>query len=332
MKVRLFFTVAIACTLSISTQFVGSDIALAKKPYPSKPIKCIVGYPPGGSVDAFTRTVSKYAPKYLGTKLKVINKPGSGGEIGLNTLANSKPDGYTIGHAVITNSILKPAIRPEGHYGYKTDDLQHITVLSKIPTTLYVKPDSPINSLTDLVAQAKKNSGKITVGTAGTYTVTDSARRLVEKATKIQLKRVVFQGGGELRKAIAGGHIDVMSSNAFFTVKAKDTLKPLGVASETRYALAPHVKTYKEQGFDITDFISRGFAAPKGVSKEVIAHLENGFRKMAEDPEFQADMKNIGYVIEFNDHTQAKAMVDDTTAKYAEIINEFKEELASKMK
>jgi putative tricarboxylic transport membrane protein len=291
--------------------------------YPRKPIKVIVPYNVGGGVDTFARAVSEYSKEYFGQKMIILNKKGAGGEIGWNAFAKSKPDGYTLTATVLPNIIYQPGSRAKGISGYQVSDFVHIGTLVQVPTGVFVKKDSVYKNWKEVVDDAKKRPGKISIGISGSKNVTHGFLLQVEKAAGIKFTSVTYTGGAPLLKDTIGGHVQLMIANAMYLDKAKDTLKCLGLAASKRYAFHPEVLTLSEQGTPVVDFLTRGLAAPKGTPPEIISYLQNGLEKLTINKKFIKKMKRIGLPVNFLDSENSIELVKDFREKKGWVIEEF---------
>lgn len=309
--------------LSLATPAVAQDYA----DYPSKPITVVVGWDAGGGSDIFARVVAKYAEKYLGAPFVIVNKPGGGGQVALNELVTrTEPDGYTLAVAIAPNMIYQPQLRPEGQDGYQFDDLVQIATPVRIPSGFMVRKDSPFQNFDDLVAYAKEHPGEVLVGMNGARSGGNGLLLMVEKAAGVDFTEVNYSGGAEQVKAVLGGEIQVLNSNAMHQVSYADQLRPLGFAGENRYPLAEDAPTFKEQGYDVIDYITRGLVAPPGTPEPIVAHLREGMAEMAKDSAFKEDLAKNGLALDFMNAEDVKAYADDFTEKQAWVFDTFREQ------
>lgn len=299
----------------------------AAQDYPTKPITVVVGWNAGGGSDIFARVVAKYSEKYLGAPFVIVNKPGGGGQVALNELASrTEPDGYTIAVAIAPNMIYQPQLRPEGQDGYQFDDLVQLGTPVRVPSGFMVPNDSPFKTFDDFVAYAKEHPGGVLVGMNGARSGGNGLLLMVEKAAGIDLTEVSYPGGSKQVKAALGGEIQVLNTNAMHQVSYGDQLRPLGFAGEKRYALAPDAPTFKEQGYDIIDYVTRGLVAPPGTPEPIVKHLRDGMEEMAKDPDFKEDLAKNGLALDFMTADDVKAYVDDFTKNQAWIFDVFRQQ------
>jgi len=257
--------------------------------YPTRPINLIVSYGPGGGTDLVARMMAPYLQKYLGNdaKIVVLNRPGAGGGIGFGELARATPDGYTIGF-INTPNLLTIPIERTSTFNWQSYDL--LGNLIDDPGGFAVHSSSTIQSLADLTDYARKNPGKVTVGTTGTGSDDHLAMLRFQAASGTEMSHIPYKGAGEVRGALTGQEIVVGAINigeALAYQKGGTPLRILGQMSTTRSALLPDTPTFKEQGFDFELASLRGLAAPKGLPADVRDRLVQAVKQTYDDPEFK---------------------------------------------
>ncbi|TFL16360.1 tripartite tricarboxylate transporter substrate binding protein [Jannaschia formosa] len=295
--------------------------------YPSKPITVMVGWNAGGGSDIFARIVAKYAEEYLGAPFVIVNKPGGGGQVSLNELVTrTEPDGYTLAVAIAPNMIYQPQLRPEGQDGYQFDQLVQIGTPVRVPSGFMVPNDSQFETFDDLVAYAKENPGKVLVGMNGARSGGHGLLLMIEKEAGVDFTEVSYPGGSKQVQAALGGEVHVLNTNAMHQVSYVDQLRPLGFAGENRYALAPDAPTFREQGYEIIDYVTRGLVAPPGTPEPIVEHLREGMLEMSMDPEFKEDLAKAGLALDFMDADAVKTYVDNFTKNQAWVFDIFREQ------
>jgi tripartite-type tricarboxylate transporter receptor subunit TctC len=256
--------------------------------YPERPIDLIVAFSPGGGTDVAARTIEPFIEKYLGGDLTVLNKPGAGGEIGFTELAESKPDGYTIGFINIPAMF---AYSYERKTRYSRASFTPIANLVSDPGIFAVRGDSKFQSLEDMIKFAKDNPKALPIGTTGSVGSSEHlAIKQLESLTGAQFNHVPFGSTAPMRTALLGGHIPAGAFNLGEAVQFMEEgqIRVLGVMSDARSDMAPEVPTFKEQGIDLVTGSSRGIAGPAGLPKEIVDKLSEAIRKAMEDPEYVA--------------------------------------------
>jgi putative tricarboxylic transport membrane protein len=292
----------------------GAGNALGAGKYPEKPITLIVHAGAGGGSDIFSRTLaaSVEKDKLLPQPIVVENKPGGSGGIAFAYVAGKKKDPYYILTAV-TSFLTTPlmGITPVG-----LKDFTPIANFAFDEYMLMVNSKSKYKSVKDILADAKANPKKITVGGTQLGSSDSICAYLVEKAAGVQFNYVVFNGGGEVNAALLGGHIDMAVSNpgeALELFKA-GKVKLLGVYSDKRLPGAPDVPTMKEQGVNVTYVQNRGLVAPADIPADARKVLEQAFAKYMKTEIFKK------YVI---DNMLSEAWMDgETFGKWLEKENE----------
>ena len=311
MKKRLLIFSTV-CLLLISIIMGGctnmqSKTTTATKSYPDKPITVIVPFSAGGGLDLVARSLEKMAPKYLGQPLVVVNKPGGAGTIGWNELVNANPDGYTLGISAI--EVLIHPLYGSTKYHYPTA-LEPITQVTTAPWIMVVPAEQPWQDINSLIEYAKQHPGQLKFGTSGIGSSSHILGATFANINDITLEQVPFRGANDSTVALLGNHIQFAFLNPS-TVKDQiknGTLRALATTGEKRLTdpdLA-QIPTFKELGIDIvlTDWF--GVAAPKELPPEVKTKLEEGFKAMIADPEFESNIENLGLQVEYLNSEDSK--------------------------
>jgi tripartite-type tricarboxylate transporter receptor subunit TctC len=261
----------IAATLTLATGPV-----LAADAYPSKPIKLVIPFPPGGPTDVMGRIVAKL----LGDKLKqtvvVENRPGAGGNLGTDVVAKAPADGYTLGLSAVSALAIAPALQPRLPYSVNND----LTPISRVGITkgaIVAHPSAPFNDLKGLVAYAKANPGKLAYGSSGVGTANHLAGEMLAAVAGIDWVHVPYKGTAPLVQDLLGGQlplsIESSLSSAGPNVKS-GKLKAIAIISGSRSPLLPSVPTVAEQGYPGFDVaIWFGLIGPAKLPADVVAAL-----------------------------------------------------------
>ena len=263
-----------------------ASAAFAAKPvkYPTKGITVICPWGAGGGTDAVLRGICKAAEKELGKTITVENKTGGSGAIGHAAIKNAKKDGYTLG--MITFELN--SLPQQGLIDFTYADYDPLIRVNADAATLTVKADPPYNSVKEFVDYCKKNPGKVSIGNSAPGSVWHIGAGLLADKTGIVVKHVPFEGAAGAVTALAGGHIQAVSVSLAEVKSQLDAgnVKVIGIMDEKRPASYPNIKTFKEQGYDITYYTWRGLALPKGVDPAIKKILVDAFTKAEKDPEF----------------------------------------------
>ena len=304
-----------AALVAVFSSVVAAASAVAA--YPDKPIQLIVPYSAGGSTDLLARAVAQVAPKHFSQPLVVVNKPGGGAIPGRMDVARSKADGYTLlfgwGGG---EDLVVPFQRPLPYDIFK--DFETVCRISVHSVVLAVPTASPYKTLADLV-KAGKSKEYLTASVSTKGGAVDIAFLLFAKAAGIKVTTIPGSGGSDAITKLVGGHVDFGGghpSEVLPHIKA-GRLRPLAVAFERRDASVPDVPTFREAGYDVVTAGSvKGVAVPKGTPKEVTAYLEKKFKEVAEDPEFQKIMKDIGQPVMYQGAEEYKVWFKQAYDQY----------------
>ncbi len=254
--------------------------------WPRRPISMIVAFPAGGGTDVAARTVARFLERELGQSVVVMNRGGAGGDIGWTEMARAQPDGYTIGFINTPNVLTNPI---ERQTRYRLDSFAPIANIVDDPSAFFVRNDSDLRTVQDLVSFAKANPDTVTYGTTGIGSDDHLAALALERLAGIRLTHVPFTGAAPVRTALLGGQITIGSMNMGEGIAdmRQGQIRALGQMSETRWSEAAEVPTFREQGFDVVQGSMRGIAAPAGVPGEIRLRLAQAVRVVIDNPEFR---------------------------------------------
>jgi tripartite-type tricarboxylate transporter receptor subunit TctC len=289
---------------SFRQYLIGALIALAsvaaQAAYPDRPITLIVPFPPGGGTDLSARLIAPYIEKYMGggAKIVIMNKGGAGGDIGAAEIARSKPDGYTIGFMNVPNTMMKSHERPTS---WNVNSFLPIANLVFDPAVFAVLPNSKYKTMADVAAEAKKRPGEVSISSAGAGSNTHLDLIAFEDAAKVKLLHVPYEGGGQSRTALLGGHVEIVASALGDVQRFIDQgqIRALAIGSKTRFPLSPNIPTFIEQGFAVVGGSSRGLIAPKGTPQEYIDAIAQATEKALKDPELIKKATEIALPLDY---------------------------------
>jgi tripartite-type tricarboxylate transporter receptor subunit TctC len=277
--------------------------AAAQEPYPGRPISLVVPFPPGGVADLTARPVAAAMEKALKQPVGVVNKTGAAGAVGMQFVAVSKPDGYTLLLALSSISIIPEADKLFGRPpAFTVDQFAPVALISADPTILVVRTESPWKTAKEFIEDAKKRPNQISYSSSGIYGTLHMAIELLSHAAGIKLRHVPYAGAGPALTALLGGHVDALASGPSVVlpqIKA-GKLRALAGWGEKRVAALPDVPTFKELGYPEAEFyIWAGLFAPKGTPEPVLAKLREAARAGVADPDFKAAMDKLETPIAF---------------------------------
>jgi len=313
-------------TCSLTCSLIGSlltSLALAQ-PFPNKPLRFIVPYPPGGSLDQVARALADKMKDGLGQPVLVENRPGAGGNLGADLVAKSPPDGYSIVMGAVATHAINPALYPKMPYD-PIRDFQPITLVASTPNVLIVPPDSAIKSPRDLIDFARKNPGKLNFGSGSNGSTGHLAGELMKQLTGTFIVHIPYSGGNPALLALMAGQTDLMFdnlANASAQIKA-GKVRPLAVTTLKRSAFAPELPTMAEadprlKGFDLDTWF--GIMAPAGIPKEAQDRLHAEIVKALATADLKERLTRMGAETGGNTPQQFGDFIQREMVKYARIV------------
>jgi tripartite-type tricarboxylate transporter receptor subunit TctC len=281
---RCLVLALLACSISASAQ-----------QYPSKPIKMLVPFPAGGTVDFFARVISTKLSEVLGQPILVENRAGAGGNIAAEAVAKSAPDGYTL---LMGSEIVAINTSLYSKLGYDpVKDLAPITLVGTVPNILIVSPSVAANSVKELIALAAKNSGKLSYASTGVGTSSHLSSELFKSMSGTELLHVPYKGGPPAIADLIGGQVNMMFINmptGLAHVKS-GKVRILGVSSLRRVAQLPDVPTVDESGLKgYETYAWSGLYAPAGTPREIIIRLNSEIVKILKMPGVREQLAGQG--------------------------------------
>jgi tripartite-type tricarboxylate transporter receptor subunit TctC len=297
-------------------------VAGAQESYPSRPITLVAPFPPGGVADLTARPVAAAMEKVLKNPVAVVNKTGAAGAVGMQFVATSKPDGYTLLLALSSISIIPEADKIFGRPpAFTVDQFAPIALISADPTILVVRTESPWKTAGEFLDDARKRSGQISYSSSGIYGTLHMAMELLSHAAGVRLRHIPTPGAGPALTALLGGHVDALASGPAVIlpqIKA-GKLRALAGWGDKRVAALPEVPTFKELGYPDAEFyIWAGAFAPKGTPEPVLAKLRETTRAAVADPDFKAAMDKLETPIAFKQGDEFQRFFDADAKRLAE--------------
>jgi len=295
MKHAFAFTRRAAAVALFAAPFVAPFIAKAAD-FPSKPIRFIVPYAPGGTTDLVARTVGQKVSEKLGQPVLIDNRGGAGGNIGMDAVAKAAPDGHTIGFGAISTNALNPHIYKSMAFDPRRD-FTAISLLGTSTIVLEVPAASPIRSVPDLIAAAKKNPG-LPYATAGAGTSMNLAGVMFAQTTGTELVHVAYKGSGPAITDMLGNNIGVMFDNlpASLPHIQAGKLRALAVAGAARSPSLPDVPTMAEaglKGYALEPWF--GVYGPANLPAPVVKALNEAFTEALTMPDVKAKLQQAGF-------------------------------------
>jgi tripartite-type tricarboxylate transporter receptor subunit TctC len=274
---------------------MAASAALAQS-WPSKPIKLIIPFTPGGSQDVIGRLLAQRVGEALGQQIVVENKAGAGGQIATLEVARSAPDGYTLLLSTGAQMAIEPSLRAGVGYA-PLKDFVHVVHLADAPLVLLAVPALPVSSARELIAYSKANPGKVNTASTGNGTYTHLTLELFKAATGADLTHVAYKGAAPAFTDMLGGQVQTMFTTTASAQPYTSTsrLKALAVTARKRSPLLPSTPTFAEQGvpqLDVSVWI--GIAAPAGTPPAAVERLSAEFNKALSSSDVKDKLASLG--------------------------------------
>ena len=300
--------------------------ALAQTDYPSHTITMIVPFPPGGVADITARPLAEAMGRLLRQTVIVENKAGAGGGVGMQYVARTKPDGYTVLLALSSISIIPEADKIlQRAPMFQLSQLVPIARFTADPTVLAVRGDSPWKSAAEMLEAAKKAPGTIPYGSSGNYGTMHVPMEMLAGAAGVRMLHVPFTGAGPAVVALLGGSVDALSTgpSSIMGHLKGGKLRVLATWGESRHPALPDVPTLKELGYDAQFSQWTGLFVPAGTPEAVIAKLRETARAAAADPTFLAALSKVETPLQYLDQPQFRAFWDADAKKLADVVKKI---------
>ncbi len=283
----------LCCLIMAATGLLAPVVAMAQT-YPSKSIRMIFPFPPGGPSDIVGRVVSQKMSENMGQSVVSDNRPGAGGNLGTELLTKAPPDGYTL---MLSSSSI--AISPSLYkLNYDTvRDLTPIARLASIPNVMLVHPSLPVKSLKELIALARKNPGKLNYGSGGAGTTNHLASEMLKVLAKVDIVHVPYKGASVAAVALIGGEIDmvVVAVPSAASQIQSGKVRPIAVLSDKRVASLPDTPTAAESGWkDLQISIWFGLFGPAGMPRDLVTRLNMESTKSLSSPDMRERLIGAG--------------------------------------
>ncbi len=260
-------------------------IADAQPAWPDRPITLVVPFGAGGGNDITARTLGQFLERELGQPFVVQNRPGAGGEIGINAVADSRPDGYTFG---ILNTPGLVTIPIERSPRWSLDSFSFVASLVDDPAVIGVHAQSGVATLSDLIAAARREPEVITIATQARGSTSFLSVRMLEMAAGISLTPVIYNALPPGVLAVTQREVRGAAANLgeALVMTASQPFRMVGVMADERSSLDPTLPTFREQGVDVAIGSLRGFVGPRGIPAPILARLTAAIDKVSKDPEY----------------------------------------------
>jgi len=296
----------------------------AAQPYPVRPIRMIIGFPPGGGTDIVGRIVGQRLSEVLGQQVLPDNRGGASGQIAAELTAKAPPDGYTVMMAHIAAISILPTLIAKLPYDAQKD-FAPISLVAIGPNFLVVHPSVPARSVKELVALAKARPGQLHYASPGAGTVQHLAAELFKLQAKVDMLHVPYKGSGQSIVDLIAGHVHLNFDSVppVLPHVRSGRLRALAVTSEKRFSILPDIPTVNESGvpgFDLSTWW--GLVAPAAVSREIIARLQAETVKVLREPGVKEKIAFAGADTVGNTAEEFGAFIRNERAKYAGIVKD----------
>jgi len=291
--------------------------------YPTRPVRWIVPYPPGGGTDPIARLIGPFLSERLGQPVVIENKPGAGANIGTEFVVRSPPDGYTL-LFISTPNMINATLYRDLSFNFMRD-ITAVAGLVRLPLVLEVNPSVPTKSVAELIAYAKGNPGKLSIASAGVGTSLHLAAELFKMTTGTDLIHVPYRGTGPALTDIVSGHVQVMFDNVFSSLEhiKAGKLRPLAVATATPLEALPDVPTVAQTvpGFEASAVY--GVGVPAGTPAQIIERLNREINAALAEPRIRDRLLALTAIPIPGTAAEFHAEMAATTEKWAKVIRTY---------
>ena len=313
---------------ALGLKFTGFGLALsiccpiaAAQPYPTKPIRMIAPFPPGGGTDILSRLLAVPLSQTFGQPIIVDNRPGAGGAVGAEIAARSDPDGHTL--TLVSASYCATAAYQKTSYD-PVGGIQPIILLGTVGLLMTVHPSVPAASVKELIAHARANPGRLNYASVGIGSVGHLGAELFKQMAKVDLVHVPYKGGGPALNAVIAGEAQLTVVSAVPTLPhlRAGRLKPLGITTPKRSPLLPEVATIAETvpGFEVTHWY--GIWGPKGLRPAIVERWNKEVAKVLKSEEMKRQMQGEGLELAAGPPSQLQEYIRKDVDKWRRVIKD----------
>lgn len=307
-----------SCVIALAVCGIASAQSAAS--YPTRPVRWIVPFPPGGATDIIARHLAEKMSQAWGQTVLIDNRSGAAGAVGSDVVAKATPDGYTILMGTTSTHAVGPAVNPKLPYD-NLKDFSPITLVATFPNVLVAHPSIPSN-LKELIAEIKSKPGKYNFGSSGAGSSTHLTGELFKQMTKADVIHVPYKGTGPLLNDLMGGHVSFAFDQitAVMALVQTGKLRALGVASAERNPALPNVPAISEvlPGFEATAWV--GIFGPAKVPRDIVQKIQQETKRIFTLPEVQSRMRELGATPVASSPQEFAAFVKNDTEKWRTLV------------
>jgi tripartite-type tricarboxylate transporter receptor subunit TctC len=314
----------LACLVALGAGMLRSTVVIADSAWPDRPIRFVVPYTPGGGTDTVTRHIAEKMALDTKWNFVIENKPGAGGNIGIDTVAKAKPDGYTIGMGQTSNIAINPALMPNMPFN-PSRDLAPVALVAEQPMVMVVRTESPWKSLADAIKAARGRPGEIRQALAGTGTVGHLAGEMLARRADIKVLNVPYKGAAPAITDMLGGQTDYMfaTPQSVLGMIKGGRMRAIAVTSQKRLPILPAVPTIAESGFkDFSAVDWKVIVAPAGTPADIVKRMNAAVEKALTQPAMLATLAAEGSTPMGGSPEQAAKYIKAEQALWATLIRE----------
>jgi tripartite-type tricarboxylate transporter receptor subunit TctC len=313
------------CALSAVLSCLGlATVAQAQTAYPSKPIRLIVPFAPGGTTDIVARVVADPLARVLGQPVVVDNKAGGGGVVGTAEMVRSKADGYTLAVATVSSVAANPAINPKVPYD-PIADLTPVINIAATPNVLAVNPQFAPKSYPEFVAELKAHPDKYSHASSGVGGIGHLQMELYKSLAGVKAVHIGYRGAGPALNDVVGNQVPIMFDNlpsALPFIQA-GKLRAIAVAAPHQLATLPGVPTFADVGLvPVNRMAFYGILAPKGTPAEVVERINAGVIEVLKDPAVRKRIEDTGSIVLGNTPAEFATQIKDEYSTYQKVVKE----------
>ena len=293
--------------------------------WPAKPIRVIVPYPPGGFTDVTARLVTQKLQERLGQTIVVDNKPGANGIIGVDAVAKSPPDGYTLAVVIAAHS-ANTTLYPKLPYDPRKD-LQAVSLIGVSPLVAAANNNAPFKTAAELIDYARKNPGKVSYGSSGNGSAVHLSTEFLKSLTQTDMVHVPYKGSAAALTDLMGGQIQLLMDAAQGLINPGKTgkVRLIGVASDKRLPVLPDVPTFIEQGIKgFTGSTWAGLLAPAGTPPAIVKRVADEMAAIAKLDDIKTKFEAMGTIPAGSTPAEFETFIASETAKWGKVIRDAK--------